>query len=137
MTVRSCVKGRHVATHGEGIGLHAPVAHNPSGNGHTYLELERLAFWVGLEIADERWPRGLDAVLVDMYMPGMDGLATMRELRRLDQSIPIIVMSGQAFIGTPDFLGMEIMTGLGNGLLEKAQRLERRAGIRVRKPEAA
>jgi hypothetical protein len=38
---------------------------------------------------------------------------------------------------SPDFLGMEIMTGLGNGLLEKAQRLERRAGIRVRKPEAA
>jgi len=28
----------------------------------------------------------------------------------------------------PDFLGVEIMTSLGNGLLEKARRLERRAG---------
>jgi len=27
----------------------------------------------------------------------------------------------------PDFLGVEIMTSLGNGLLEKARRLERRA----------
>ena len=28
----------------------------------------------------------------------------------------------------PDVLGMEIMTGVGNGLLEKARRLEQRAG---------
>jgi hypothetical protein len=28
----------------------------------------------------------------------------------------------------PDALGMEIMTGIGNGLIEKARRLERRAG---------
>ena len=39
---------------------------------------------------------------------------------------------------SPDFLGTEIMTGIGNGLLEKAQRLERRAGGGGgRKPEVA
>ena len=39
---------------------------------------------------------------------------------------------------SPDFLGTEIMTGIGNGLLEKAQRLEQRAGIgREPKPGAA
>src|ERR1700694_3372470 len=39
---------------------------------------------------------------------------------------------------SPDFLGAQIMTGIGNGLLEKAQRLEQRAGIgRERKPGAA
>ena len=38
----------------------------------------------------------------------------------------------------PDFLGTEIMTGLGNELLEKARRLERHAGVGGRrKPEAA
>jgi hypothetical protein len=38
---------------------------------------------------------------------------------------------------SPDFLGTEIMTGIGNGLLEKARRLEQRAGGGGgRKPEA-
>jgi hypothetical protein len=37
-----------------------------------------------------------------------------------------------------DFLGMEIMTGIGNGLLEKARRLEQRADLGGgRKPGAA
>ncbi|TMJ47536.1 MAG: hypothetical protein E6G84_13000 [Alphaproteobacteria bacterium] len=36
---------------------------------------------------------------------------------------------------SPDFLGTEIMTGIGNGLLEEAQRLEQRAGVeRGQKP---
>ena len=30
---------------------------------------------------------------------------------------------------SPDVLGMEIMTGVGNGLLEKARRLEQHAAI--------
>jgi hypothetical protein len=40
----------------------------------------------------------------------------------------------------PDALGMEIMTGIGNGLLEKARRLEQHAGTGRRhagKAEAA
>jgi CheY-like chemotaxis protein len=57
-----------------------------------------------------------DAVIVDMYMPGMDGLATTRELRRVDRSIPIIMMSGHAFAGSPDFLGMAIKLGATCGL---------------------
>ncbi|MGP0089795.1 MAG: response regulator [Xanthobacteraceae bacterium] len=57
-----------------------------------------------------------DAVIVDMYMPGMDGLATTRELRRVDRSIPIVVMSGHAFTGSPDFLGMAVKLGATCGL---------------------
>ena len=30
---------------------------------------------------------------------------------------------------SPDFLSMEIMAGIGNGLLEKARRLEQHAGV--------
>jgi two-component system response regulator (stage 0 sporulation protein F) len=64
-----------------------------------------------------------DAVIVDMYMPGMDGLATMRALRRLDRSIPIIVMSGHAFAGSPDFLGMAVKLG-ASGALQKPFRAD-------------
>lgn len=38
----------------------------------------------------------IDAVLLDLAMPYLDGEATMRELRKLDSTVPIILMSGAA-----------------------------------------
>jgi DNA-binding response OmpR family regulator len=35
------------------------------------------------------------AVLLDVVMPGMDGLAVPASLRRIDREVPVIVMSGQ------------------------------------------
>jgi CheY-like chemotaxis protein len=56
-----------------------------------------------------------DAVVIDIFMPEMDGIATIRQLHGLDPSIPIIVMSGRAFTdprnGAPDFLGMTVKLG--------------------------
>jgi two-component system response regulator (stage 0 sporulation protein F) len=61
-----------------------------------------------------------DAVVIDIFMPEMDGIATIRELRDLDPSIPIIAMSGRAFTdakdGAPDFLGMAVKLGADHGL---------------------
>ncbi len=37
---------------------------------------------------------GIDVAVLDLAMPGMDGLATLRELRRLDPSLPAVTMSG-------------------------------------------
>jgi CheY-like chemotaxis protein len=42
----------------------------------------------------ERERGGVRAVLVDLSMPGFDGAATARELRRVDPAILIVLMSG-------------------------------------------
>ena len=67
----------------------------------TRQMLEFMGFSV-IEAADgvdavrefERHRDGLVLVLLDMTMPRMSGEETFRELRRLDQSIPVLLMSG-------------------------------------------
>lgn len=56
-----------------------------------------------------------DAVMVDIFMPGLDGLATIRQIRAAHGNLPIIAMSGRSFtnvsLGKPDFLGMAVKLG--------------------------
>jgi len=42
----------------------------------------------------------VDSVLLDIWMPGIDGLETMTRLRQIDESLPVIIMSGHATIDT-------------------------------------
>lgn len=42
----------------------------------------------------------VDAVILDYFMPGMNGLAIAREMKTLDASIPIIIFS--AYTSLPD-----------------------------------
>jgi len=54
---------------------------------------------------------GFDAVVVDLFMPGMDGYQAIKEFQRLDPGIPVVAMSGVLFRESsggraPDFLGM-------------------------------
>jgi len=56
-----------------------------------------------------------DVVMVDIFMPEMDGIETMRCLRGRAPTVPIIAMSGFRFANStapaPDFLGMAAKLG--------------------------
>jgi DNA-binding response OmpR family regulator len=48
--------------------------------------------YVGMEIVKSSW---IDGILLDVEMPVMDGLSTLRELRRWHAHIPVIMMSAE------------------------------------------
>ena len=57
-----------------------------------------------------------DLVMVDIFMPGMDGLETIKGFRERAPTVPIVAMSGFRFRNSctapaPDFLGMAIKLG--------------------------
>ncbi|MDR3496572.1 MAG: response regulator [Ancalomicrobiaceae bacterium] len=59
-----------------------------------------------------------DAVVVDIFMPEMDGLATIRAMRLQSPQIPIIAMSGHSVTNGshPDFLKMAVKLGATQAL---------------------
>lgn len=56
-----------------------------------------------------------DVVMIDIFMPGPDGLETIKDIRERKATVPIIAMSGFKFrksvASTPDFLGMAAKLG--------------------------
>jgi two-component system sporulation sensor kinase A len=40
------------------------------------------------------WTEGIDAVISDVNMPGMSGIELLREIKRLREDLPVIIMSG-------------------------------------------
>ncbi len=62
-----------------------------------------------------------DAVMVDLFMPGMNGLDTITRIRRLSQ-VPIIAMSGfrlrNSLDPDQDFLGMATLRGATTSLFK-------------------
>src|SRR5262249_59576673 len=87
------------------------------------LLLERAGH--GVEVASdgqkavEAFERGsFDLLFLDIFMPGMDGIETMRRIHRQQPNVPIIVISGRPQDATkePDFLAMAIKLGAVSSL---------------------
>ena len=59
-------------------------------------------------------------VMVDLFMPGIDGLETIKAFRARDRDLPIIAISGfmprDGHDPAPDFLGMAIKLGANRSL---------------------
>src|SRR5207247_5740759 len=51
----------------------------------------------GLALAEREGP---DLVLLDVKMPGMDGLEVLERLRSMNESLPVVVISGHGTIST-------------------------------------
>jgi CheY-like chemotaxis protein len=77
----------------------------------------------GFEATRVRWDAAVDLVILDLFMPGKDGIETIRELRKLSPGIPVIAMSG----------GWSYQPGLS--LLKAAQHLG--AFLAIEKPYTA
>src|SRR6185295_10178478 len=69
-----------------------------------------------------------DLVLCDLFMPDVDGLEVLRELRRLPGDVPVIAMSGGGFGGTVDLLEVAKQLGAAE-IIEKP--FTQRALLRV------
>jgi CheY-like chemotaxis protein len=63
---------------------------------------------------------GIDLLIVDIFMPGMDGIETIREVRSHQPDLPAIVISGASVDGpglhapqsqAPDSLAMAVRLG--------------------------
>ncbi len=91
-----------------------------------YLRMALRCQGFGVECAEDgeealhylcRGERPVSLVLLDLMMPRKDGLETLREMRRLDQNLPIIILSGVSAplkvlealkSGATDFLGKPV-----------------------------
>jgi two-component system nitrogen regulation response regulator NtrX len=92
----------------------------------------------GLALADRESP---DLVLLDIKMPGMDGLEVLDRLRAMNEALPVIVISGHGTIATAvestkkgavnfiekPFASERLLVDLGNALDQRQLRDENRS----------
>jgi DNA-binding NtrC family response regulator len=50
----------------------------------------------GAEALEELRHNAYDVIVLDIRMPGMDGLATLKEIKQIDPEVEVIILSGHA-----------------------------------------
>ncbi|MCW5732387.1 MAG: response regulator [Alphaproteobacteria bacterium] len=65
-----------------------------------------------------------DVVIVDLIMPEMEGIETIREVRRIDAEIPIIAMSGGGRMSEVDYLSAALKLGADYALRKPFRKAE-------------
>jgi CheY-like chemotaxis protein len=97
----------------------------------TVLEhqaLEVVAVEDGHSGIDAIQQQKFDVVIVDIFMPGMDGLESIRAFKRYAPSVPVIAISGFLFRDSsrpaPDFLAMATKLGAAHSLHKPFRAIE-------------
>lgn len=52
----------------------------------------------GMEALDELKKGGYDVVLLDVKMPGMDGMTTLAEIKKINRNVEVIMLTGHASV---------------------------------------
>jgi DNA-binding NtrC family response regulator len=52
----------------------------------------------GEEAIEKVKQKNYDAILLDLAMPGLDGIETLKQLRKIDSDLQIIMLTGQATV---------------------------------------
>ncbi len=83
-----------------------PVLRNSACRLVRSLGMEAIAAGDGLEAIQEfkRRPGQIDIVLLDLTMPGMNGVDCFHQLRALAPELPILLTSGFSKVGSPEAL---------------------------------
>ena len=76
---------------------------------HDFSVLEAENGKIGIELYKEHEP---DLVITDIIMPDMEGLETIKELKRHDSGIKIIVISGGGRLNPDTYLNMAKQFGV-------------------------
>lgn len=69
----------------------------------------------GQEALDKVQEKTFDAIILDLAMPGMDGIATLKKFREVNPDLRIIILTGQATVEK----GVEAMKLGAVDLMEK------------------
>lgn len=59
---------------------------------------------------------GLDAILLDLEMPGLNGYEVLKKIRAVNPSLPVVLITGKA---TPDKVTQSILVDKLNAFIEK------------------
>ena len=68
--------------------------------------------------------QAFDLLMVDIFMPDMDGTEAIHVVRQHHPSLPILVMSGSSMGSRPDFLDIATRLGAVRGLRKPFKRAE-------------
>ena len=64
----------------------------------TERELEVVGVYSGKEAIEEIRKRLYDVVILDVKMPGMDGMETLREIKKINPGIEVIMFTGHGSV---------------------------------------
>ena len=93
--------------------------------GHDVLEASDGE--VGLQLLADH---GADLVITDIFMPGQDGIVTVRRIRREFPAVKVIVMSGGDATGRMDLREDAVLLGAAKSLAKPFELGELRAAVR-------